>query len=124
MEWVLINRALLGHRWRSKGTAHRQVPVDWLDLEAAFEMHSDDSASFLDLRTGKVHYVPFDEEMLADAEEAMSEEAADRGLAEGWLVRVDPLESHDEYEWMAQFVASVDDPRLRELLEVALDGRG
>ena len=104
--------------------SRRQVPVDWLDLEMAFETHAEDSASVLDLRTGKVHFVPFDEEVLADAEEAMSEETADRGLAEGWLVRVDPLESHDEYDWMAQFAASVDDHRLRELLDVALDGRG
>ena len=65
--------------------SHRQVPIEWLDLEAAFETHADDSASFLDLRTGKVHFVPFDEEVLADAEEALSEEAADTGLAQGWL---------------------------------------
>jgi hypothetical protein len=36
----------------------RQVPIDWLDLETAFETHLDDSASYLDLRTGKVHFVP------------------------------------------------------------------
>jgi hypothetical protein len=28
----------------------RQVPIDWLDLEMAFETHLDDSASYLDLR--------------------------------------------------------------------------
>jgi len=33
--------------------ARRQVPVDWLDLEIAFETRLDDSASYLDLRTGK-----------------------------------------------------------------------
>jgi len=104
--------------------SHRQVPIEWLDLEAAFETHADDSASFLDLRTGKVHFVPFDEEVLADAEEALSEEAADTGLAQGWLIRVDPLESREEYAWMVQFATSVSDPRLRDLLEVALDGRG
>ena len=41
-----------------------------------------------------MHFVLFDEELLADAEEALSEEAADTGLAEGWLVRVDPPWNH------------------------------
>jgi len=105
----------------------RRVPIDWLDLEMAFETHLDDSASYLDLRTGKVHFVPtsaFDDVALDDREEVLSEEAVDAGLAEGWLLAIEPLESHEEYDWMVHFASSIDDPRLRELLEVALDGRG
>jgi len=105
----------------------RQVPIDWLDLEMAFETHLDDSAPYLDLRTGKVHFVStssFDDVALDDQEEALSEEAVDVGIAEGWLLPIEPLESHEEYDWIVRFASSVGDPRLRELLEVALDGRG
>lgn len=107
--------------------ARRQVPIDWFDLETAFEAHLDDSASYLDLRTGKVHFVStssFDDVAPGDREEVLSEEAVDAGVAEGWLVPVDSLDSHEEYDWMVQFASSADAPRLRELLEVALHGRG
>jgi hypothetical protein len=36
--------------------APQRVPIDWIDLEMAFETHLDDSTSYLDLRTGKVHF--------------------------------------------------------------------
>lgn len=74
-----------------------------------------------------MHFVStssFDENAVDDGEDVLSEEAVDAGLAAGWLLAVEPLESHEEYEWMVQFAGSVDDSRLRELLEVALDGRG
>ena len=109
------------------GMTRRQIPIDWLDLEMAFETRLDDLASYLDLRTGKVHFVPtssFDEDTAGDGEDILSEEAVDAGLAEGWLLLVEPLESHEEYDSMVQFAGSVEDSRLRELLEVALDGRG
>ena len=106
--------------------ARRQVPVDWLDLEMAFETRLDDSASYLDLRTGKVHFVSASllGDTLDEGEEALSEEAIDAGLVEGWLLPVEPPESHEEYGWMVQFAGATGDSRLRELLEVALDGRG
>ena len=103
----------------------RHVPIDWLDLEMAFETHLDDSVPYLDLRTGKVHFVStssFDDVALDDQEEALSEEAVEVGIAEGWLLPIEPLESHEEYDWMVGFASSIDDPRLRDLLEVALDG--
>jgi len=58
------------------------------------------------------------------AEEVLSEETIDTGLAEGWLLPIEPVGSCEEYDWMAQFARTIDDLRLRELLEVALDGRG
>lgn len=100
----------------------RRVPVDWDDLEMALTMHMDEWASYLDLRTGKVHMVhvaPF-----GDEDDELSEEEIDAGLAAGDLVPIEPLSSSEEYGWMVEFAASVTDPRLRDLLEVALDGRG
>ena len=54
-----------------------------------------------------------DEGPADDGEDVLSEEAVDAGLAEGWLLPIEPLESHDEYEWMVQFAGSADDSRLR-----------
>lgn len=109
--------------------ARRQVPIDWLDFEMAFESGTHEWACYLDLRTGKVHVVSTasvgtDSDVPSDEEEGLSEEAIDAGLAEGWLLPIEPVESSEEYEWMVQFAGSVDDTRLRGFLEVALDGRG
>lgn len=106
----------------------RQVPIDWADLEIAFVSRMDEWGSYLDLRTGKVRFVPsssfeLGEDTLSE-EEVLSEEAIDTGLAEGWLLPIEPVDSSEEYDWMAQFARTIDDPPLRELLEVALDGRG
>src|SRR5262249_36815897 len=60
----------------------------------------------------------------ADDDFELSADDADEGLAEGYLVRVDPIESSVEHDWMAAFAASVKDRRLGELLDVALEGRG
>ncbi len=108
--------------------AQRQVPIDWVDFEMAFTSRMDEWACYLDLRTGKVHVVSTSIDMgddgLSDEDEALSEEAIDAGLTQGWLLRIEPVESSEEYEWMVEFTSSIGDPRLRELLEVALDGRG
>ncbi len=109
--------------------ARRQVPIDWLDLEMAFMSRGDDWACYLDLRTGKVHIVStssvdMGDDALSDEQEALSEEAIGTGLARGWLLPIEPVESSEEYRWMIEFAASMGDPRLQELLQVALDGRG
>ena len=58
-----------------------------------------------------MHFVLFDEELLADAEEALSEEAARHGACRGIVGSGrPPLESHEEYDWFVQFASSVDDP--------------
>ena len=40
------------------------------------------------------------------------------------MIRVPQADSHDEYNLMVEFAATVRDRHVRELLEVALDGRG
>jgi hypothetical protein len=58
--------------------ARRQVPIDWLQLKAAFETHLDGSAASLDLRTGEVHLIKrssFGDAALGDQEEVLSGDA-------------------------------------------------
>ena len=100
--------------------AHR-VPIDWDDLEIALTMHSDEQTSYLDLRTGKVE-LSANEVIGSDV--GLSEEEVETGFTEGYLIRVEPLSSQIEYRWMAAFAETVADRRLRETLDLALDGRG
>jgi hypothetical protein len=102
----------------------RQVPVNWDDLEMALTWRSDELEYFLDLRSGAVRQYRLSAFAGDAGDFELSEDEADAGLAEGYLVRIEPLEPSVEYGWMAEFAASVTDARLRELLEVALDGRG
>jgi hypothetical protein len=98
------------------------VPVDWDSLELALTSHPDETANYFDLRTGEVqidYLYP-----LSDIEDAPSKGDIEAGLAAGHLIPVQPLPSSVEYGWMAAFADSVLDPRLQELLQVALNGRG
>jgi hypothetical protein len=98
----------------------RRVPVDWDDLEMALTWRSDEH-NYLDLGNGSVLTHPL---WGSDEDGDPSEEQLDEGLAAGRLVKIEPLPSSTEYGWMAEFAASVRNSRVRELLDVALDGRG
>jgi hypothetical protein len=101
----------------------RQVPVDWEGLETALTWRSDEHEFFLDVRTGEVRRYRLSV-FGGDAEDnELTEDEADEGLAAGHLVRIEPIASPVEYNWMAEFAASVANARLRDRLERALDGR-
>ena len=98
----------------------RRVPVDWDDLEMALTMHSDELASYLDVRTGEIRVSqahPFGGE---PKDGVLSEEEVEDGLADGSLIRVEPLPSSVELEWMVAFADTVAGPRLRPSLQAAL----
>jgi hypothetical protein len=102
----------------------RSVPVNWDDLEMALTWRSDEMEYFLDLRTGEVRQYRLSA-LAGDADDfELSEDEADAGLVDGYLVRIEPLGTSVEYGWMAEFAASVTNARLRDRLEIALRGRG
>lgn len=108
----------------SERPRRRRVPVNWDDLEMALTWGSDELENFLDLRTGQVRQYRVSS-FAGDAQDCeLSEDEADAGLAEGYLVRIEPLESSVEFGWMAEFAAAVTNARLRDRLEGALAGRG
>lgn len=90
---------------------------DWAALETAFEHNAPDTHSYLDLQTGQVVTVidsrPEDEE---------KRQLIRRGGSR--FVHLDPASSREQYRWMERFVASVEDPTLRERLILAIDGKG
>ena len=80
---------------------------DWAALETAFEHNAPDTHSYLDLQTGQVITVvdsrPEDEEKRLSIRRGGSR-----------FIHLDPASSREQYRWMERFVASVEDPTLRE----------
>ena len=99
----------------------QKVPLDWDDLELALTIHTEETSSYLNLRTGKVELAAND---IIGHDAGLSEEEVEAGFIEGYLVSIEPLSASDEYRWMVEFADTVADRRLCEMLEVALDGRG
>jgi len=102
--------------------APRRVPVNWDDLEMALTTNAGEWTCYLDVRSGEVQMVPLDH--FGEDEDEPSEEDIDALLEAGHLIHVEPLGSRVEYGWMAEFTETVRNARLRDRLEVALDGRG
>lgn len=92
-------------------------PPDWSALETAFEHNAPETHSYLDLETGQVVTIvdsrPEDEEKRLSIRRYPTR-----------YVHLDPASSREQYRWMERFVASVDDPALRERLVLAIDGKG
>ncbi len=113
----------------------RRLRVDLEDIAMAMETQMSEHESYLDTETGDVAIVPH---------ELQGEEIFDEDYVEGlpqWEQDLVPLvreildgsgryaaiptaPSYEEYDLMVEFAESVSDPRLRNLLSVALDGRG
>jgi hypothetical protein len=95
----------------------RVIPINWSDLESAFERNAPDTESFLDTRTGEIETVT--EGAIDYAEQRAKVQAA----AEAF-VRIEPAASREQYKWMERFVVGVTDEALRERLVIAIDGKG
>jgi hypothetical protein len=95
----------------------RVIPVNWTDLETAFERNAPDTESFLDARTGEV--VTVTEGAIDYAEQRGKVQASGDAC-----IRIEPAASREQYKWMERFVAGVTDEALRERLVIAIDGKG
>jgi hypothetical protein len=102
--------------------ARRRVPIDWDVFDLALTWQGAERAAYLELRTGEVCDAAASGSQPEEWERF--DDDVETGVAEGHLIRVEPLESSVEYEWMADFTAAVRDSRLRVRLDDALRGRG
>ena len=91
--------------------------VDWAALETAFEHNAPETHSYLDLTTGRVLTIV--ESRPEDAEKKASVRSSPTRF-----LHLDPASSREQYRWMERFVASVEDPALKERLVLAIDGKG
>jgi hypothetical protein len=95
----------------------RVIPINWTDLETAFERNAPDTESFLDTRTGEV--VTVSEGAIDYTEQRGKVQAGGEAF-----VRIEPAASREQYKWMERFVVGVTDEALRERLVIAIDGKG
>jgi hypothetical protein len=95
----------------------RVIPVNWTELETAFERNASEIESFLDTRSGDV--VSVTEGALDFAEQRAKVQAAPEAF-----IRIEPAASREQYRWMERFVGLVTDAGLRERLVIAIDGKG
>jgi hypothetical protein len=92
------------------------IPIDWANLEAAFENHSPEVNSHLNRETGEVVTVIGDD----DASEA----ARDVRNNPGGYLYIEPIPSREQYRIMERFIATVPFPTLAERLSDAIVGKG
>lgn len=91
--------------------------MNWSELEDAFISTSPECRYFLLPETGEILFLS---EGLEEDEQAEIEDRLDSTN----FVEIEPPESHEKWRWMAAFAETVQDEHLRELLEVALQGKG
>ncbi len=97
-------------------SAEGPVP-DWSALETAFEHNAPETHSYLDLKSGQVVTI-------VDSRPEDDEKRSQIRRTPGRFLHLDPASSREQYRWMERFVASVEDPALRERLILAIDGKG
>lgn len=127
----------------------RKLKINRTDFELAFASSSDETTAFLDTETGAVIFIEDYvyrqlEELLSEAEETDDIEAVllaqtDRSdderqsLLEALRIERDfdnryrlipRQDSHDGYRDMQEYIWALEDGRLRELLDVAIQGSG
>jgi len=97
----------------------KTLHIDLDELCSAMEDSSYEHEYYLDLETGEILFIS---EYMDDEESGRLrnniEEGSDR------YERIPRAESHEGYEDMEDFIATVKDEHLVELLEVAINGRG
>lgn len=89
------------------------------ELCEAMEDSSYENEYFLDLETGEILFISdyTDDEETGELKDRI-EEDSDR------YERIPKAESHEGYQDMVDFIATVDNEHLVELLEVAINGKG
>jgi len=97
----------------------RKLPVDLDELAFALEHydgHLGLTEYWFDTMTGAVLFVTTDLEEDKELRDQIAQDVADR------FVRIDPIDSHDEFQVMEEFVQSLPASPVRERLEWSLDG--
>jgi len=97
----------------------KALNIDLDELCEAMEDSSYEHDHYLDLETGEILFISdyMDDEETGKLKDQI-EEDSDR------YERVPKAESHEGYEDMEDFIATVEGERLAELLEVAIKGKG
>lgn len=93
-----------------------KVAIDWVELEGALENNSPELHSFLNRVTGDVIRI-FEGGENSDLRLKQTEASPD-------YLYIDPISSREQYRWMEEFIESVEEPTLKDKLNIAIDGKG
>jgi hypothetical protein len=93
-----------------------KVAVDWVEFEGALENNSPDLRSFLNKITGDVIRV-FESGDGSELKLRQTEESDD-------FLFIEPISSREQYRWMEEFIEVVEEPTLKDKLNIAIDGKG
>lgn len=93
-----------------------KVAVDWIEFEGALENNSPDLRSFLNVVTGDVIRI-FEGGDESDIKLRQAEEGDD-------YLFIEPISSREQYRWMEEFIEVVEEPTLKDKLNIAIDGKG
>jgi Uncharacterised protein family (UPF0158) len=96
-------------------TSIREVPIDWEALENAFENNAPEVHSYLQVVTGDV---------LRVVDGVADPQMHARIASDPNYLRIEAVSSREQYRWMERYIPTVEDPKLRARLEVAIDGKG
>ena len=96
-------------------TGTRDVPIDWSALEDAVENNAPEVHSYLHLATGEVLRVV---DGIADPD------MHSRIAASSAYLRLEPVNSRQQYQWMERFVPMVENEELGDELLGAIEGKG
>jgi uncharacterized protein UPF0158 len=95
--------------------SYREVPIAWEALEDAFENNAPEVHSYLNLESGDVVRIV----------DGIAEPATHSRIAsDAGYMRIDPVSSREQYRWMERFIATVEEPELRQKLVASIDGKG
>jgi len=99
------------------------MKLDWESLREAFDGTSPEGANWrLDRDTGEAYFTMSEDFGDTEQTEEEMEEMLDQLHPNS--ISIDPPSSNEAYEWMAEFADSLHAGKLRNLLQVALNGRG
>jgi hypothetical protein len=127
----------------------RKLKINRIDFETAFQLNSNETTAYLDTVTGAVIFVeddvtdqleelPGDEDSAEDIESLLQARIDLSDIERQQLLDATRIEedadnryrmipqqdSRDGYRDMQEYIGSLEDERLRELLEVAVQGSG
>jgi hypothetical protein len=110
----------------------KTLAVDIAEIAELMEMQDYEGERFLNLQTGKTVIVPSellnreedDSSQLPDWEKELLPVVEELDAGGDRYAPIPQVDSHEAYDDMVQFAETVTDPRLREHLAIALDGKG
>ena len=99
--------------------AKKRLKIDLDELCSAMDDSSYEHEYYLDLQMGEILFIlDYMDEEESDKLKDKIDEQPDR------YERIPKVESHEDYEDREDFIGTVEDDRLAELLQVAIDGKG